>query len=539
MQSNRIEFESRGGRRHRAARASARLGVVAIAALATAAAFAATTGYKYDALGRLIEVTHANGNVTTYQLDAAGNRSGVTETLGQAAPATISVPPQSATGSYTVSWTAGGTVTGYELYESAVSNFATSTKVFTGPGTSASLSGHGDGNFYYRVRGCAGSACTAFKTGGNAVDVKIAPGAPGSFSVPSTSNTGSFTVSWTSASGNVSTYKLYESTNSGFSPESNVYSNTGLSTGLTRTNGTYYYRVQACNGWSCGPNASGPNQTTVTIPPSTPGTMVVPSYNNTGSYSITWGDATGTVTAYELYEATNSSFTSPTLVFNQPTKPASLSGRGNNVYYYRVRACNGSQCSGYASGANQTTVTLSPSVPSSITVPSTNNTGNILVSWGTATGNVSAYQLWEATNSSFSGETMVYNLPGTSNTMLGRQNGSYWYHVRACNGAECSGFVAGGPTVVSNVAPPKPTGLWTNGNQNCSWQAGWDAMSGATYYIVRDRSGNFQYNVNAPATSKTYSYCGAPGYTGIPNDYRPKWVKACNAQACSVQTDYP
>lgn len=229
------------------------------------AGLAATTSYQYDALGRLIEVTHHNGNVTTYTLDAAGNRTQVNDLLPQAAPASISVPLTSSTGNYTVSWTAGGTVTSYELYESTSSSFSTQTRVFQGAGTSASLSGHGSGTYYYRVRGCSGSACTAYRTGGNAI--------------------------------------------------------------------------------------------VVTLP------------------------------------------------------------------------------------------------------------------------------------------------------------------------------------------PPAPTGLQKNQNSSCSWSASWNASSGATSYTIRDWSGNFQYSVPAPTPptqpSTTYSFCGVPGYTGIPDDYRPKWVKACNGSVCSAQSNFP
>lgn len=39
-----------------------------------------TERYEYDALGRLRKVTFANGAVTTYTLDKAGNRTAVNST---------------------------------------------------------------------------------------------------------------------------------------------------------------------------------------------------------------------------------------------------------------------------------------------------------------------------------------------------------------------------------------------------------------------------------------------------------------------------
>jgi YD repeat-containing protein len=149
-----------------------------LSAVLATAGLAATTGYQYDALGRLIEVTHNNGNVTTYTLDAAGNRTKVDDLLSQAAPATISVPLTSSTGNYSVNWTAGGSVSSYELFESPVSSFSSQTRVYQGTGTVASLSGHGAGTYYYRVRGCTDSACTAYRTGGNGVVVNPPPPTP-------------------------------------------------------------------------------------------------------------------------------------------------------------------------------------------------------------------------------------------------------------------------------------------------------------------------------------------------------------------------
>jgi len=102
------------------------------------------------------------------------------------------------------------------------------------------------------------------------------------------------------------------------------------------------------------------NRTQVTsgTPAGVPASIIVPSSSTSGAYTISWGASTGTVTAYQLYEATNTSFTGQQLVHTGTGRSAAFSGRGNGTYYYRVRACFDTECSGYRSGSNGVTVTL-------------------------------------------------------------------------------------------------------------------------------------------------------------------------------------
>jgi len=695
---------------------------------------AATTGYKYDALGRLRQVNHDNGTVTKYTLDAAGNRMLVEESLSTAAPSSLTVPSSSYTGNYSVSWTAGGTVSSYELWESTSSTFATSTRVYVGGGTSHSLAGHTDGIYYYRVRGCNGSACTTYTTGPNSTTVTLTPGVPPPPSVPASSTTGSYAVSWGAASGTVTSYRLYEANNASFSGE--VLVNPADATRIRnisgKGNGSYYYRVAACNGPACSTYTAGANAAVVTLPPGAPPAPSVPASSVTGNYTVSWTAASGTVTSYRLYEATNASFSGEVLV--SPTDASlgrNISGKGNGTYYYRVAACNGNACSAQTPGSNAAVVTLPPSTPAAPSVPASSNTGSYPVSWSAPSGTVTSYRLYEATNASFSGEVQVgptdatlsrsisgkgngsyyyrvvacngpgcssaspgagpvevalppgipssisvpaspdydgiYTISWTAGTgsatefrleeatnssfsgatvvqgnlstsfstassargngtfyyrvracysqscspwtgtssvrvartpslpgaptlpatltignyfvnwtaspssvvtnyelyeannpsytgetrvdndnilgtnISGRPNGTYYYRVRACNEGNCSNFVnAVNSIVITSPIPPQPLQQYISKQEGyCSWTVNWQLVDGATYYRIRPLQGFNDLDTSGPTTSYTYSFCGVSNYSGNPNDYRPKTLKACNANGCSLSTDVP
>jgi YD repeat-containing protein len=95
--------------------------------------------------------------------------------------------------------------------------------------------------------------------------VPTPPSPPPWITVPATS-TGSYTVSWGASTGVVTAYELYESASSGFSPQSLAYSGTGTSLPVTgKPDGTYYYRVRACN-TLCSGYLAGANPVTVQAP---------------------------------------------------------------------------------------------------------------------------------------------------------------------------------------------------------------------------------------------------------------------------------
>jgi YD repeat-containing protein len=49
--------------------------ILAVGLVLASAAQAGTTTYRYDALGRVVEVDYPDGSVVQYTYDAAGNRT--------------------------------------------------------------------------------------------------------------------------------------------------------------------------------------------------------------------------------------------------------------------------------------------------------------------------------------------------------------------------------------------------------------------------------------------------------------------------------
>lgn len=279
---------------------------------------------------------------------------------------------------------------------------------------------------------------------------------------------------------------------------------TGLTHGAHSITATY-------SGDAVNPSGSLTYQVQVTVPPpAVPSSITVPAGSTTGSYSIDWGPSNGLAESYRLYEATNGSFSGEALVYSGTARTVQLANRGNGNYFYRVIACNSGGCSGYRTGTNSTAVTLPPGTPAWINVPANSYTVSFTVSWATPSGVVTSYQLHEANNPSFSGETLAYSGPNGSVELSGRATGSYYYRVRACNVSACGGFVSGGPI---GVIQPPGTPPWIDVptiNTTGTYTISWGASSGAlTSYQLDEAStpsfSDYRQLHGSAATSTTVS----------------------------------
>lgn len=155
-------------------------------------------------------------------------------------------------------------------------------------------------------------------------------------SMPSSSTTGMFTItltnvySWAIQEANGSTWKTVY-TGSAFEARSPIT--------VTKPKGTYSYRL-----YNCVPNVNGCSYSStktivVTLPdpvPSAP-TLIVPTTDDDGTYSISWGNPQH-AHQFVVEESLNSGSWSK--IATTSANSRSFSGKGNGTWRYRVKACN-------------------------------------------------------------------------------------------------------------------------------------------------------------------------------------------------------
>ena len=176
------------------------------------------------------------------------------------------------------------------------------------------------------------------------VDCPTATSCP---STVTTSSTGSYTASWTAVTG-ATTYTLQERVGTGsWATIQNTSARTKAISG--KGNGSYGYRVQACNAGGCGA-WSGIKTVAVALAPGMP-TGAYIEYRitaKTETYQAHW-NAVADATYYEakrndtgasVYSGTNTAYVIKTGLI--PQLP--------DYYGFSVRACNDAGCSNWAVG---------------------------------------------------------------------------------------------------------------------------------------------------------------------------------------------
>ncbi|HEV7775846.1 MAG TPA: hypothetical protein VGO76_03215 [Luteibacter sp.] len=351
--------------------------------------------------------------------------------------------------------------------------------------------------------------------------VPPAAGTPASVSATLAANLSTLTASW-SAVTDATTYTTQYQRNGG--AWTDLTSGAGLSAVITNPlDGTFVFRVKGCNAIGCG-IATQSAPVSVLHPPSGVAWTSVP-VSSSGSFSISWGASSGTVTAYTVERSQNGG--AYTVIYTGTALSLAQSFTTSGSFNYRITACNGTACSnGFVTTA--VVVTIPPASGPGLSVPGVSNNGCYTVNW-TGVSGTTVYYLYESANGG-AWTNVQANASGTW-SVCGKPNGTYAYYVLACNAGGC-GPNSNFGTVTVALIPAVPTGLKAERIQPVTKgkdQVSWNASALATSYDLQETAQFAGTTLirSLTVTSVQYAHLGV-------SDTFIYVVRACNAAGCSA-----
>lgn len=332
--------------------------------------------------------------------------------------------------------------------------------------------------------------------------------------VPGSSMTGSYTISWGTSS-LATKYQVQERLGTG--SWVTIHDAAGNSRSVSgKAAGTWGYRVRACSPATCG-SWSAEKTVAVQLSPTGVPTLIVPTSGPNGGFTVSW-TAVPAADTYQLQERQgNGSWTS------YPDSSAltrAISGKAAGSWSYQVRACNGAGCGGWST-IKSVNVLYPPAGPPTLMVPAASNSGGYTVSWNSV-ATADRYELEERPGAA--AWTQIHNAAGTSKVLSGQTAGQWSYRVRACNLAGCSAYSAIATTaVVTGVPTLTAPASSTSGSYTVSWTA---VTAAARYELAQRKDGGSWSKVHdAAAISKAFS-----GLANATYEYR---VRGCVSTVCA------
>jgi Fibronectin type III domain len=405
----------------------------------------------------------------------------------------------------TISWTAVGNATSYNIYWSTTALVAaTSATKIAGATSPYVQTGLTAGTRYYYIvtavnsagEGAASDEASATTTSAPAPTPTV-PAAP--TGVLAAGGTKQVTISWPALSGATS-YNLYWSTTAGVTKTTGTKiagaTSPTVQNGLTDST-TYYYVVTAVN--SAGESDPSVQVAAATLAPTTSPTVPSAPTGATATgganqVTVSWSAVSG-ATSYNLYWLTTSGVTTSTgTKITGTTSPYVHTGLpAGTAYYYIVTAVNGIGESLASTQATATTNAPAPSAPAAPTgVSATGGAKQVSVSWSTVSGATSYNLYWAttsgvttATGTKIAGATSPYVQTGLADST------AYFYIVTSQNGAG-EGAASAQATAATNAAPPPPppalngAALYTTNCQRCHGALASTTIAGRTLTAIKN-----------------------------------------------------
>lgn len=388
----------------------------------------------------------------------------------------------------------------------------------------------------------------------------VPPSAPTGVSASDGTFTDKVQISWNASSG-AAYYKIYRNTSNTTSGAAELSGNSASSPydDLTAVpGGMYYYWVKACNSAGCSGFSSSDSGFIIGLPPAP---IVVAASDGTFSdkVRVTWGRQDSDYAIflplilngdgepapipeevwYEVYRNTADSTGGALLLSNNhPGSPYDdTSAIPGTTYFYWVKACNSGGCSGFSasdSGYRSGEITV-PSAPQDVDASDGTYADRVHLTWTASTG-ATYYKVFRNTddNSSTAMTLSASHAASPYDDTLAVPEISYYYWVKACNPAGCSGFSSSdsGYRADELTVPLAPDQVdASNGNYSDKVHLTWAASAGATYYKI------YRHTVDNPDTAihLSESFPGSPydDTSVVPGTTYYYWLKACNSAGCS------
>lgn len=359
-------------------------------------------------------------------------------------------------------WNKNAQVTAYRLQRATDSLFVTTLTDTTLADTTCLTTGTNNTRYFVRVKGISGtdtsfwSATVSYTTIAAlpAQPVVIAP-ADNQINVALTTR-----IVWNSCA-TATGYHFTISANSGFATpivDDTLANDTSRTVTSLSSATRYWYRVRAINAAGAGPWSD--IRIFTTVPPVAGATVPRLPANNAINVAVStlfsW-DSIPLATSYRLQIARNSEFS--TLIVDDST--LTVSSRNVSLltyytaYYWRVKVTNPGGTSVWSEIHSFTTI---PTLPSVVTLvsPAANDTiktDTVSFTWHQASAAISRYCLEYSTDPLFETSALDSSLADTTKLITGVANGTYFWRVKAFNGAGWGSFCSARRSVVKK--PPK------------------------------------------------------------------------------------
>jgi titin len=306
--------------------------------------------------------------------------------------------------------------------------------------------------YFYRIRAFNLNNKSAYSNEANAKTLPNPPAAPSSLTA-TTVNHKQINLAWTDNASNEDGYKIERKTGpTGVFAEvatvaANVkaFSDTSLS-----ENTQFFYRVRGFNPGGNSAYSNEANAKTLMNPPGIPGNLTATAVSNS-RIDLAWLDNSDNEDGFKIERKTAAVGSVFVEIGTAGANATAFSDSGLTAlttYFYRIRAFNADNKSGYSNETSVKTLPNPPAAPSNLTAATVSNT-QIKLAWTDNASNEDGYKIERKT-----GAEGVYaeiavvpaNVKSLSDTSL-TANTQFFYRVRAFN--------AGGSSAYSNEANAK------------------------------------------------------------------------------------